>query len=115
VPRRSARASAGAPTASRALGGGERRARLGKEPPPRVGQRHAARRALQESDPELDLEPAQLLADRGLDDVQALGRAPEVQLLGDGHEVVQLAKLHGMITIRDECTSRAPSASRSPA
>jgi hypothetical protein len=35
-----------------------------------------------------------LLAQRRLGDVQPRGRAPEVQLLGDGHEVAQLTQLH---------------------
>jgi hypothetical protein len=35
-----------------------------------------------------------LLADRRLDDVQALGRPPEMQLFGEHDEVVQLAELH---------------------
>ena len=68
----------------------------------RVGQQRLARgrqpdRApVAEEDPlaQLGLEPPDLLADRGLRDPQPLGRAREVQLLGDGDEVGELAELH---------------------
>ena len=43
---------------------------------------------------QLTLQALQLLAQRGLDDVLAGGRPAEVQLLGQGDEVAQLAKLH---------------------
>ena len=57
-------------------------------------QLDAAVGPLQEPDPELGLELADLLAHRGLRDVQALGRAAEVQLLGDGDEVAEVPELH---------------------
>ncbi|MDT7713320.1 MAG: hypothetical protein QOG46_2060, partial [Pseudonocardiales bacterium] len=48
-----------------------------------------------------------LLADRRLHDVQSLSRATEMQLLGNGNEVMQLAKLHqaAAITIHDQSRS----------
>ncbi|MGC0415947.1 hypothetical protein ABIA38_001455 [Embleya sp. AB8] len=47
-------------------------------------------------------QPPDLLADRGLDDVQPFGGAAEVQLLGDGEEGADLAQLHapGLRTAR---------------
>ncbi|HEY5985219.1 MAG TPA: hypothetical protein VIV12_02370, partial [Streptosporangiaceae bacterium] len=42
----------------------------------------------------LAFQPLQLLAQRGLHDVLAGGRASKVQLLGERHEVPKLAKLH---------------------
>ena len=59
----------------------------------RFGQLHAAAGAIQELDAELLLESPDLLAERGLGDVLSLGRPSEVQLLGDGEEVAQLALL----------------------
>jgi hypothetical protein len=35
-----------------------------------------------------------LLAERGLGDSETLGGAPEMQLLGDGDEIAEVAKLH---------------------
>jgi hypothetical protein len=57
--------------------------------------------------PEFTLEPADLLADRGLHDVQSFRRPPETQLVGDGDEIGQLPDLHAalaFITIGDRCT-----------
>ena len=51
--------------------------------------------AQQQRRPDLLLELADLLAQRRLRHVQALGRAAEVQLLGDDDEVAQVAELHG--------------------
>ena len=66
----------------------ERLARRGQlHPPSGAGQQLAA---------ELVLELADLLAQRRLGDVQPGGRAAEVQLLGDGHEVAQLAQLDAL-------------------
>jgi hypothetical protein len=44
---------------------------------------------VEELDAELPLELADLLAERRLRDLEALRRAAEVQLLGDGDEVAQ--------------------------
>ena len=62
---------------------------------PRLGQKHLARagelytplRALEQQHPQLGFELANLAAQRGLRDVQARGRATEVQCLGHGDEV----------------------------
>jgi hypothetical protein len=48
--------------------------------------------ALEQLDPQLCLELADLLRERGLGDVQGLGRAREVALAGDGPEVLQLPR-----------------------
>ena len=40
------------------------------------------------------LEPTHLRADPGLADVHTLGRAGEVRLLSDGHEILELSQLH---------------------
>ena len=53
--------------------------------PARAGEQRAAQLLLQRAD---------LLAERRLGDVQARGGAAEVQLLGDGDEVTQLAEFH---------------------
>jgi hypothetical protein len=55
-----------------------------------------ARAALEQLDAELALECPDSLAERRLRHVQALGRPAEVQLLGDGDEVRQMAQeVHG--------------------
>ena len=63
---------------------------------PCYGERQldAAPRRREQLDAELVLELLHLPAERRLRDVQAGGGAPEVQLLGDGHEVTQMAQLH---------------------
>ena len=58
------------------------------------GQLDLALVAQQQLRADLLLERADLLAQRRLGHVQALGRAAEVQLLGDGDEVAQVAELH---------------------
>ena len=57
-------------------------------------QRRRAPRAVDQLGAELLLEPSDLGADPGLADVHALGRAGEVGLLGDRHEVLELPQLH---------------------
>ena len=54
----------------------------------------AARRAVQQRHAELGLEPPDLLRERRLGHVQALGGAAEVAFLGDGDERAQVAELH---------------------
>jgi hypothetical protein len=49
-------------------------------------QHDAARGAVEQADAELGLQPQDPLAERRLRHVELLGRAPEVQLLGDRHE-----------------------------
>ena len=57
-------------------------------------QLNAAPGADEEAKSQLLLEPLDLLAQRGLGDVQPCGGPAEVQLLSDRDEVAQLAKLH---------------------
>ena len=61
------------------------------------GQLHLARRAREELATDLALQGSDLRRQRGLGDVQPLGRSAEVQLLGDGQEVAQVPELdvHG--------------------
>ena len=82
---------------------GARRLELGQHPArpddedlAGVGQRHVAGGALHQRQPDLVLEPADLLRQRGLGDVLALGRAREVQLLGERDQVAQLAQFHNV-------------------
>jgi hypothetical protein len=73
---------------------GERLAHLVQEQATGAGQPHVVRGAVEQPNPKLALEPADLLAERRLRDVLALGRPPEVQLLSQCHEVAQLTELH---------------------
>ena len=50
--------------------------------------------AIEELGPELGLQPPDLLADSRLSHVQARGGAGEALLMGNGHEVGELAQLH---------------------
>ena len=59
-----------------------------------LGDLHAAAGAGEQLEAELGLEPAQLLRESGLGDVQLLARAGEVAVLRDRGEVAQLAQLH---------------------
>jgi hypothetical protein len=58
----------------------------------------AALAAIEELDPELLLELADLLAHRRLGDVQTLRCLAKVQLLRDGDEVPQMPELHRRLT-----------------
>ena len=73
----------------------QRHPRFGEKGAPSVRQLDAAIRPMEEADAEILLEPANLLTERRLRDVQALRGAPEVQLFRDGDEVTEVAKLHG--------------------
>jgi hypothetical protein len=57
-------------------------------------ERNAALRPCEQANIELPLERADLLAQCRLDNVQTLGRPPEMQLLRDSYEVSEMAKLH---------------------
>ncbi len=59
-----------------------------------VGSDDAPARALEELDAELVLEPAHLVRERRLGDVELLGGAGEVAMPGDGLDVPELAQLH---------------------
>jgi hypothetical protein len=78
----------------RAVGLGEHLADLAEEGAPGGGELDAARAAHEQLGAHLLLEVADLPAERRLGDVQPRGRPPEVQLLGDGHEVAEVAELH---------------------
>ena len=80
--------------ARRVLDGVEDLARAHEERRPGRGQLDLALVAQQQRRADLLLELADLLAQRRLGHVQALRRAAEVQLLGDGDEVAQVAELH---------------------
>jgi hypothetical protein len=59
-----------------------------------VGQRNAALRPVEQAHSELVLELADLLGDGRLRYVEALGRAAEVEFLGDGYEVPEVTEFH---------------------
>ena len=63
---------------------------------PAGGQLDALRRAPQQRQPELGLEPADLLRERRLGDVERLGRAREVLVARDRGEVLELPQLQGV-------------------
>ena len=73
---------------------GEDVAGAGDEQLAGAGERDLARRALDERQPDLGLQAADLLGERGLGDVLARRRAGEVALVGERDEVAQLAKFH---------------------
>ncbi len=56
------------------------------------GEPHTAFGPLEQLDPQLVFEGADLLAKRRLGDVQALGGAPEMELLGDRHEISNMSQ-----------------------
>jgi hypothetical protein len=78
----------------------QRRVGLGEEQPAGLGQRHAPARALEEPHAELALERLDLQAERRLRHMQPLGRPPEMQLLGNGDEIPEMAQLHDVDTHR---------------
>ena len=73
---------------------GEDPARARHQRPPRLGHRHPPGGALDQRQANLLLEAADLLRESGLGDVLARRGAGEVLLVGQGHQVAQLAKLH---------------------
>jgi len=85
-------------------GGGEQGAAGGT-------QGDAARGPNEQRDAEFGFEAADLGTERRLGDVEAAGGLGKVERLGDGHEVAQVAKLHGGHTGRvwrrkESCISR---------
>jgi hypothetical protein len=87
--------------ASEPLQLGVRRVHLGQDPSGAsdeeltgVGDRDASRRPLHERHADLLLEATDLLGEGGLCDVLTRGRAGEMSLLGERHEVAQLAQFH---------------------
>jgi len=65
------------------------------------GQLDAMRRAPQQRAAEQPLKRADLTAERRLGNVEALGRPPEVELLGDGDEGTQVAQLDRFRRLRE--------------
>lgn len=51
-------------------------------------------RALEKPCAELGLEPRDLVAECGLNDVRSLGRTGEVECFRDGDDVLELAEIH---------------------
>ena len=89
-------AACGAPRVlRRAVDGGEDLAGAHEEHLARRRELDAAGRPIQKRRAELRLEPPDLLRQRRLGDVQTLGGAPEVALLGDRDEGAEVAQLHG--------------------
>jgi hypothetical protein len=77
-----------------ALGGLERGSRVGQQGLAGRGQPDPAPVAQEQALAELGFQAADLLADGRLGDRDAVGRAGEVALLGDGHEVAKLPQFH---------------------
>ena len=86
----------GHPAADR-VRGGQQRAGVGQQLPAGVGQRHAVAVPCQQRGAEIVFQRADLPAEHRLRDVQLIGGAAEVQPVGDGDEVAQLAQvqIHG--------------------
>ena len=82
----------GHPAADR-LRGGQQRTGIGQQLPARVGQRHAVAVPGEQRGAEILLERADLPAERRLRDMQLIGGAAEVQLVGHGGEVTQFAQV----------------------
>ncbi len=64
--------------------------RLDEEGGARRGQADVVGGAIQQPHAQLPLQPLDLLAQRGLDDVLTGGRPAEMQLFGQRHEIAQL-------------------------
>jgi hypothetical protein len=63
---------------------------------PGLGRRDAAARALEQRDAQLAFEPAHLVRQRGLGEVQLLGGAREVPVAGDRLDAPQLSHVHAI-------------------
>ena len=80
------------------IGGGAGRLAAGVQDPAGVRQERLPIRgegdlpagAVEQLDPQFAFQPGDLLADRGLDNVQRFGGPAEMTVLRDGHEVPQL-------------------------
>jgi hypothetical protein len=84
--------------------------------PPGRGELHVVGGAVQQQHAQFAFEALELLARGRLDDVLAGGRPAEVQLLGQGDEVAQLAKLHARhprLQLHAEATAPSPTATAS--
>jgi len=76
--------------AHRLFRSGENPPGLGEEGRPRRGDFHPALGAVQQADADFLLQMADLLAERGLGDVQPLRRPPEMEFLGHGNKINQM-------------------------
>jgi hypothetical protein len=76
-----------------AVDGAQQRARLVQQADPVAGQGDAPRRAAQQRDAVLGLEPLDGRAERGLRDAHPARRSREVQLLGDRDEIAQASNV----------------------
>src|SRR5262249_16792143 len=78
----------------RPLGPLDRRPRLGKEKQPGLGQLDPAVGAVEQPHAQHLFQDLDLLAERGLRDAEARGRAAEMQLFGQHTEVAEVTELH---------------------
>jgi hypothetical protein len=85
------------------LEAGDRVARLDQEHVTGGGEQHPSRRAREELDAEALLEGAHVPAERGLRQMQPVGRRADAALFGDGDEVDEMLELdHGCLDRPDE-------------
>ena len=70
-----------------------------------LGQRQRACAAVEEPNAELVLEELDLFRERGLTDVELIGRPAEAARAGDGRQILQLTQLH-RANIRTRARSR---------
>ena len=76
---------------------GDRRSQSLQQAPPLVGQRDAARRAMQQADAEAFLQLSHRVAERRGRNADPRSRRPEAELIGDGDErrqIREVAALH---------------------
>ena len=85
--------------ANASVDGVQRGGAVGEQAPAGVGQLDVPRRAHEQLGAELGLELPDRLAQRRGGHVQPVGGAAEAQLLGDGHEVAQMAQLRHVPTL----------------
>src|SRR6185503_6945143 len=78
----------------RVIGLGEDHPRFGDEHPARFGQLHLPLRPMEQFDAEFILELPDLLTERRLTDVKTLRRLSEVQAVGNGNGVAEVAQFH---------------------
>jgi hypothetical protein len=72
---------------------GDRRPQPLEQAPPRVGQRDAARRAMQQADAEALLQLSHGVAERRGRDADPRGRRPEAEFVSDGDECRQIGEV----------------------
>ena len=85
---------------------GDRRSQPLQQAPPLVGQRDAARRAMQQTDAEALLQLSHRVAERRGRNADPRRRGPEAQLISDGDEcrqVREIAAVHSRVHLDTEC------------